>query len=67
MAHSFGGRELPNVGVIGILELENQVINGMMSQLSLVCNYNSLLIKWWDPGHIDAGNGWVVAAAWEQE
>ena len=49
------------------LALENQVIEGMMSQLRLVCNYNNMLIKRWDPGHVDAGNGWAAAAAWEQE
>ena len=49
------------------LALENQVIKGMMGQLHMVCNFNNMLIKQWDPGHIDAGNGWVVAAAWEQE
>ena len=43
------------------LMLENQVIEGMMG------NFNNMLIRWWDPGHVDAGNGWVVAAAWEQE
>ena len=53
--------------LMGHLELENQVIEGMMSQLRLVRNYNNMLIKWWDPGHVDAGNGWVAAAAWEQE
>ena len=52
---------------MGHLELENWVIEGMMRQLRLVCNYNSMLIKWWDPGHVDVGNGWAVAAAWEQE
>ena len=49
------------------LALENQVIEGMMSQLRLVRNYNNMLIKWWDPGHVDVGNGWGAAAAWEQE
>ena len=53
--------------LMGRLELENQVIEGMMSQLRLVRNYNNMLIKRWDPGHVDAGNGWAVAAAWEQE
>ena len=53
--------------LMGRLELENQVIEGMMSQLRLVRNYNNLLIKRWDPGHVDAGNGWGAAAAWEQE
>ena len=38
-----------------------------MGQLRLVHNYNNLLIKWWDLGHMDAGNGWVAAVAWEQE
>ena len=61
-AENFQMREL-----MGRLELKNQVIKGMMSQLRLVCNYNNMLIKWWDPGHVDAGNGWAVAAAWEQE
>ena len=49
------------------LALENQVIEGMMGQLHMVRNFNNMLIKWWDPGHVDAGNGWAVAAAWEQE
>ena len=49
------------------LALENQVIEGMMGQLHLVHNYNNLLIKQWDPRHADAGNGWAVVAAWEQE
>ena len=53
--------------LMGCPELENQVIEGMMGQLRLVRNYNNLLIKWWDPGHGNAGNGWVAAAAWEQE
>ena len=53
--------------LMGCLELENHVIDGMMSQLHLVCNYNNMLIKWWDPGHIDTGNGWAAAMAWEQE
>ena len=53
--------------LMGCLELENQVIEGMMSQLHLVRNYNNMLIKRWDPGHVDAGNGWAAAAAWEQE
>ena len=52
---------------MGYLELENQVIEGMMGQSCLVCNYNNLLIKRWDSGNGDAGNGWAVAAAWEQE
>ena len=46
--------------LMGCLELENQVIKGMMSQLHLVRNYNNMLIKRWDPGHVDVGNGWVV-------
>ena len=49
------------------LALENQVIEGMMGQLCMVCNFNNMLIRRWDPGHVDAGNGWVAAAAWEQE
>ena len=49
------------------LALENQVIEGMMGQLRMVRNFNNMLIKWWDPGHVDAGNGWAAAAAWEQE
>ena len=49
------------------LALENQVIEGMMGQLRMVHNFNNMLIKWWDPGHVDAGNGWAAAAAWEQE
>ena len=53
--------------LMGRLELENQVIEGMMGQLRLVCNYNNLLIKRWDPGHRNAGNGWAAAVAWEQE
>ena len=53
--------------LMGCLELENQVIEGMMSQLRLVRNYNNLLIKQWDPGHGNAGNGWAAVAAWEQE
>ena len=53
--------------LMGHLELENQVIEGMMGQLRLMRNYNNLLIKQWDPGHGNAGNGWGAAAAWEQE
>ena len=34
--------------LMGCLELENQVIKGMMSQLCLVHNYNNKLIKQWD-------------------
>ena len=49
------------------LALENQVIEGMMGQLRMVRNFNNMLIKQWDPGHVDAGNGWGAAAAWEQE
>ena len=49
------------------LVLENQVIEGMMGQLRMVCNFNNMLIKWWDPRHVDAGNRWVAVAAWEQE
>ena len=49
------------------LALENQVIEGMMGQLHMVHNFNNMLIKRWDPGHVDAGNGWGAAAAWEQE
>ena len=49
------------------LALENQVIDGMTGQLCMVRNFNNMLIKRWDPGHVDAGNGWGVAAAWEQE
>ena len=45
---------------MGRLELENQVIEGMMGQLCLVHNYNNLLIKQWDPGHGNTGNGWAV-------
>ena len=67
MAGPFGGREFSNAGVMGRLELENQVIKGMMGQLRLMRNYNNLLIKQWDPGHGNAGNGWAAAAAWEQE
>ena len=49
------------------LALENQVIEGMMGQLRMVRNFNNMLIKGWDPGHVDAGNGWAAAEAWEQE
>ena len=49
------------------LVLENQVIEGMMGQLRMVHNFNNMLIKRWDPGHVDAGNRWAAAAAWEQE
>ena len=49
------------------LALENQVIEGMMGQLRMVRNFNNMLIKRWDLGHVDAGNGWGAAAAWEQE
>ena len=49
------------------LALENQVIEGMMGQLRMVRNFNIMLIRRWDPGHVDAGNGWAAAAAWEQE
>ena len=49
------------------LALENQVIEGMMGQLHMVRNFNNMLIRQWDPGHVDAGNGWGAAAAWEQE
>ena len=52
---------------MGRLELKNQVIEEMMNQLPLVHNYNNMLIKRWDPGHVDAGKGWAAAAAWEQE
>ena len=61
-AENFQMRDL-----MGRLDLENQVIKGMMGQLRLVRNYNNMLIKQWDPGHVDAGNGWAAAAAWEQE
>ena len=47
------------------LALENQVIEGMMGQLRMVHSFNNMLIRRWDPGHVDAGNGWAVAAAWE--
>ena len=53
--------------LIDWLALENQVIEGMMGQLCMVCNFNKMLKKWWDPGHVDAGNRWGAAAAWEQE
>ena len=53
--------------LMGHLELENQVIEGMMGQLCLMRNSNNLLIKQWDPGHGNAGNGWAAAAEWEQE
>ena len=49
------------------LALENQVIEGMMGQLHMVHIFNNMLIKWWDLGHVHAGNGWAVAVAWEQE
>ena len=49
------------------LTLENQVIEGMMGQLHMVHNFNNMLIRWWDPGHVDTGNRWAAAAAWEQE
>ena len=61
-AEQFQMREL-----MDCLALENQVIEGMMGQLHMVCNFNNMLIKRWDPGHVDAGNGWAAAAAWEQE
>ena len=61
-AEQFQMREL-----MDCLALENQVIKGMMGQLRMVCNFNNMLIKWWDPGHVDAGNGWGAAVAWEQE
>ena len=64
MACSFRGGAVTNAGANG---LENQVIEGMMGQLCLVHNYNNLLIKQWDLGHVDAGNGWAAAVAWEQE
>ena len=62
-----GAEQLQMQEMMGHLELENQVIEGMMGQLRLMHNYNNLLIKWWDPGHVDAGNGWAAAVAWEQE
>ena len=62
-----GAEQLQMRELMGRLELENQVIEGMMGQLRLVRNYDNLLIKRWDPGHVDAGNGWAMAAAWEQE
>ena len=63
-----GAKNFQMQELMGCLELENQVIEGMMGQLHLVRNYNNnLLIKWWDPGHGNAGNGWAAAAAWEQE
>ena len=49
------------------LALENQVIEGMMGQLCMVRNFNNMLIKRWDPGHVDTGNGWAAVVAWEQE
>ena len=49
------------------LALENQVIEGMMGQLRMVRNFNNMLIKRWDPGHVDPGNRWGAVAAWEQE
>ena len=61
-AEQFQMREL-----MDCLALENQVIEGMMGQLHMVRNFNNMLIKWWDPGHVDAGNGWGAAVAWEQE
>ena len=62
-----GVEQLQMRELMGRLELENQVIKGMMGQLRLVRNYNNLLIKQWDPGHVNTGNGWAAAAAWEQE
>ena len=59
-AENFQMRDL-----MGRLDLENQVIKGMMGQLCLMCNYNNMLIKQWDPGHVDTGNGWAAAVAWE--
>ena len=54
--------------LMDFLALENQVIQGMMGQLCMVHNFNNnMLIKQWDLGHVDAGNGWGVAVAWEQE
>ena len=67
MACSFGAENFQMRELMGRLDLENQVIEGMMGQLCLVRNYNNMLIKRWDPGHADAGNGWAAAAAWEQE
>ena len=61
-AEQFQMREL-----MDCLALENQVIEGMMGQLRMVHNFNNMLIRWWDLGHVDAGNGWGAAAAWEQE
>ena len=61
-AEQFQMREL-----MDCLALENQVIEGMMGQLRMVRNFNNMLIKRWDLGHVDAGNGWGVAVAWEQE
>ena len=40
------------------LALENQVIEGMMGQLRMVRNFNNMLIRQWDPGHVDVGNEW---------
>ena len=66
MAHSFQGRKLPDMGVDGspgIEEPGDREEDGTV----VLCNYNNLLIKWWDPGHADAGNGLAAAVAWEQE
>ena len=62
-----GAKNFQMQELMGCLELENQVIEGMMGQLRLVHNYNNLLIKQWDPGHRNAGNGWAAVAAWEWE
>ena len=53
--------------LINRLALENQVIEGMLGQLCMVRNFNNMLIRQWDPGHVDARNGWAAVAAWEQE
>ena len=67
MACSFRAENFQTRELMGRLELENQVIEGMMGQLRLVHNYNNLLVNQWDLGHIDVGNGWAAAVAWEQE
>ena len=63
MASSVWGGQFQMQELMDWLALKNQVIEGMMGQLRMVHNFNNMFIKQWDPGHVDAGNGWAAAAA----
>ena len=67
MALPSGAEQFQMRELMDFLALENQVIEGMMGQLCMVHNFNNMLIKWWVPGHVEAGNGWAAAAVWEQD